>query len=53
MNFLRAEQIWEIIRAQHGFTCGKCGHTLDRPRIERGGVVCEKCGATAVRLEEA
>jgi hypothetical protein len=50
-KLLTLEQFWEIISAQGPFLCGQCGHALDHPRFEQLVILCEKCGAASVRLD--
>jgi DNA-directed RNA polymerase subunit RPC12/RpoP len=52
MKAITPTQFWEVIRSQGSFRCGTCGHTLDKPKIEKSAIHCEKCGKPALSLDE-
>jgi hypothetical protein len=52
MKALSPTQFWEVIHSQGAFCCGECGHTLDKPKILKTAIHCEKCGKPALSLNE-
>lgn len=52
MKAIAPEQFWEVIHSQGVFRCGNCGHTLDKPKIQKTAIHCEKCGKPALSLDE-
>jgi hypothetical protein len=52
MKAISASQFWEVLRSQGAFRCGDCGHALDKPRIQKSAIHCEKCGKPALSLVE-
>ncbi len=52
MKEITPSQFWEVIHSQGAFLCGDCGHTLDKPRIQKTAIHCEKCGKPALSLDE-
>jgi hypothetical protein len=52
MKAIKPAQFWEVIHSQGVFRCGDCGHTLDKPKIEKTAIHCEKCGKPALSLDE-
>ena len=41
-----------LIHSQGVFRCGDCGHTLDKPKIQKSAIHCEKCGKPALSLDQ-
>jgi hypothetical protein len=52
MKAISPTQFWEVIHSQGVFRCGDCGHTLDKPKIQKTAIHCEKCGKPALSLDE-
>jgi hypothetical protein len=52
MKAISPAQFWEIIHSQGAFRCGDCGHMLDKPKIHKSAIHCEKCGKPALSLDE-
>jgi hypothetical protein len=52
MKALSPRQFWDVIHSQGAFRCGDCGHTLDKPKILKIAIHCEKCGKPALSLDE-
>jgi hypothetical protein len=52
MKAISPGQFWEVIRSQGAFRCVDCGHTLDKPKIQKAAIHCEKCGKPVLSLDE-
>jgi len=52
MKALSPRQFWDVIHSQGAFRCGGCGHTLDKPKILKAAIHCEKCAKPALSLDE-
>jgi len=52
MKAISPRQFWDVIHSQGAFRCGDCGHTLDKPKILKTAIHCEKCGKPALSLDE-
>lgn len=53
MKALSPSQFWEVIRSQGAFRCADCNHTLDKPKIQKTAILCEKCGKPVLSLDES
>ena len=49
---LPIEKFWQIIQLQGRFRCGECQDPMEKPSFKEFSIICEKCGKTALTIDE-